>query len=180
MKNLTKLLVLSLVFATGLIVGNKIQQKETVVELDKKIVASQVAEDGECQITFSDGSSETVFLDMPKIEPIEIKVPEVVEKVEIVKVPEIIEKTKVVEVPVEVPVVETLENTQYTEKINSIKSTENSNGDTIINFTDGSYALYNEEKKEYIFQHYELGDWDLELNSARELEMVIKTFLNIE
>ena len=176
MKNLTKLLVLSLVFATGLIVGNKIQQKETVVELDKKIVASQVAEDGECQITFSDGSSETVFLDMPKIEPIEIKVPEVVEKVEIVKVPEIIEKTKVVEVPV----VETLENTHYTEKINSIKSIENSNGDTIINFTDGSYALYNEEKKEYIFQHYELGDWDLELNSARELEMVIKTFLNIE
>ena len=180
MKNLTKLLVLSLVFATGLIVGNKIQQKEIVVELDKKIVASQVAEDGECQITFSDGSSETVFLDMPKVEPIEIKVPEVVEKVEIVKVPEIIEKTKVVEVPVEVPVVETLENTQYTEKINSIKSIEDSNGDTIINFTDGSYALYNEEKKEYIFQHYELGDWDLELNSARELEMVIKTFLNIE
>ena len=132
MKKLAGLLLLSLMFVAGVVVGNNIPAKEAVAQTEKRVVAYQVVYDGECQVTFEDGSSESFFID---------------EKVE---------------------------------KSIEVESIEYTNGDTIINFTDGSYALYNEEKKEYIFQHYELGDWDLELNSARELEMVIKTFLNIE
>ena len=180
MKKVTKLLTLSIIFVIGFTIGflttNRTTQNNITSKTNNKIADYQVTNDGECQVNFGDGTSETIFIDMPQPQTIvkevktveTIEVPKIVEKV--VEVPKVVEKVVEVEAPTKSPMGD--------EKINSIKNIEELDGDTIINFTDGSYALYNENNQEYIFQHYELGDWDLELKSAKELEMVIKTFLN--
>ena len=190
MKKVTKLLTLSIIFVIGFTIGfmttNRTTQNNITSKTNNKIADYQVTNDGECQVNFGDGTSETIFIDMPQPQTIvkevktveTIEVPKIVEKVvevpkvveKVVEVPKIVEKVVEVEAPTKSPMGD--------EKINSIKNIEELDGDTIINFTDGSYALYNENNQEYIFQHYELGDWDLELKSAKELEMVIKTFLN--
>lgn len=53
-------------------------------------------------------------------------------------------------------------------------------GDTVVELTDGSWALYNPEKNLYIFQPVDLGDWDYEVENAEKLENIIKTYLSMK
>lgn len=52
-------------------------------------------------------------------------------------------------------------------------------GDTAIELSDGSYAIYNEAKSLYTFTPSALGDWDYTLNNKTELDNIITTYINI-
>lgn len=54
------------------------------------------------------------------------------------------------------------------------------NGKEFIELSDGSFGLINREKNIYSFQPVELGDWNLELESAEELNNVITTYLSLK
>lgn len=53
-------------------------------------------------------------------------------------------------------------------------------GDVMIELTDGSFAIYNEEKQTYMFQPVELGDWDVPVETAQQLENCLKTYMSIK
>lgn len=53
-------------------------------------------------------------------------------------------------------------------------------GDVMIELTDGSFAIYNEEKQTYMFQPVELGDWDVPVETMKQLENCIKTYISIK
>lgn len=46
--------------------------------------------------------------------------------------------------------------------------------------SNGSWAVYNDSKGNYIFQPTETGDWDVTLNSKEELDNIIETYINIK
>ena len=46
----------------------------------------------------------------------------------------------------------------------------------VYELTDKSWFLIDRENNKYIFQPVELGDWDYELNSEKELKNIIATY----
>lgn len=54
------------------------------------------------------------------------------------------------------------------------------NGDKFTEFTDGSFCITNEENGTYIFQPVDLGDWNYEVDNIKDLENIVKTYLNIK
>ena len=46
----------------------------------------------------------------------------------------------------------------------------------VYELTDKSWFLIDRENNKYIFQPVELGDWDYELNSEKELKNIIVTY----
>lgn len=53
-------------------------------------------------------------------------------------------------------------------------------GDIVVEFTDGSWALCNEKENMYVFQPVDLGDWDYHVDNAQQLENIIKTYLSMK
>lgn len=53
-------------------------------------------------------------------------------------------------------------------------------GDTVVEFTDGSWSISNTKTNTYIFQPAELGDWDYTVDNAEQLENLIKTYLSMK
>ncbi|WP_133014941.1 hypothetical protein [Clostridium cuniculi] len=49
-----------------------------------------------------------------------------------------------------------------------------------IEFSNGSWAVINEQTNTYIFQAIELGDYDQQFNDLEELENCIKTYSSIQ
>lgn len=73
MRNLVKGLVLAGVLGLGMVIGAGVNKPvEKVVEVpvveyvEKNIVAHQVASDGEMQVTYNDGTSETLWISHPQ------------------------------------------------------------------------------------------------------------------
>ncbi|EOU2097119.1 hypothetical protein C0L75_03100 [Clostridium perfringens] len=50
-------------------------------------------------------------------------------------------------------------------------------GEIYYEFTDGSWALANPKNNKYSFQPVELGDWDYELKSQKDLRNVVFTYI---
>lgn len=46
--------------------------------------------------------------------------------------------------------------------------------------TDGSYAIYNGQQENYLFQPVNLGDWDYTVDSPQQLENIIKTYISMK
>ena len=53
-------------------------------------------------------------------------------------------------------------------------------GDTVVELTDGSWAISNRKINNYVFQPVELGDWDYTVDNAEQLENLIKTYLSMK
>ena len=53
-------------------------------------------------------------------------------------------------------------------------------GDTLVELTDGSWAISNIQQNYYVFQPVDLGDWDYSVESPQQLENIIKTYLSIK
>ena len=53
-------------------------------------------------------------------------------------------------------------------------------GEMGIEFSDGSWAIVNETRKEYIFQPVELGDWSMDFNNIKDFKNCVKTYLEIK
>ena len=53
-------------------------------------------------------------------------------------------------------------------------------GDIYFELTDGSWGIINKNNNEYIFQPYQLGDWDYNLDNFDDYEKLIKTYMEIE
>lgn len=64
------------------------------------------------------------------------------------------------------------------EEVKIIKEQVREDGDLIVDFSDGSWAICNEQNEEYIFQPAVMGDWDMEFENKEHLEMAIKMYLN--
>lgn len=56
-----------------------------------------------------------------------------------------------------------------------IKSVTTENDKTIIELTDKSFAII--ENEEYHFQPVDMGDWDYEFNNKFELDKAMKTYI---
>lgn len=53
------------------------------------------------------------------------------------------------------------------------------NGDTAIELSDNSFAIYNETTNLYSFTPASMGDWDYKLNNKTELDNIIATYISI-
>ena len=53
-------------------------------------------------------------------------------------------------------------------------------GDIVVEFTDGSWAICNQKENNYIFQPVDLGDWDYTVDNTQQLENIIKTYLSMK
>lgn len=139
MKKLVKGLVLVGTLAVGMVMGAHINQP-----VERKIIANQIAYDGEMQITYSDNTSETIQVELPTI-------------------------------PVEVSTI--YEQVGTEQKLDGYYLED---GDIVVEFTDGSWAISNEKTNFHIFQPVDLGDWDYSLDNAQQLENIIKTYLSMK
>lgn len=59
---------------------------------------------------------------------------------------------------------------------NSIFSISESEYKNVYFFQDNSWFIIDRENEEYIFQPIELGDWDIELNSEKDLKNIMATY----
>lgn len=59
---------------------------------------------------------------------------------------------------------------------NSIFSVSESEYKNVYFFQDNSWFIIDRENEEYIFQPIELGDWDIELNSEKDLKNIMATY----
>lgn len=50
----------------------------------------------------------------------------------------------------------------------------------VIEFSNGSFAIMNDVKKEYTFQPYEVGDWNYSFDNFEDFKNCIETYLNIK
>lgn len=50
------------------------------------------------------------------------------------------------------------------------------NGDLVIDFSNGSWAIINDKTKKYIFQPIELGDWDYTFSTKQELKNCMEMY----
>lgn len=53
-------------------------------------------------------------------------------------------------------------------------------GDTLIELSDGSWAICNYKKNLYVFQPVDLGDWDYEVETAKQLQNIMKTYVSMK
>lgn len=53
-------------------------------------------------------------------------------------------------------------------------------GDIVVEFTDGSFAISNEKTNFHMFQVVDLGDWDYQVDNSQQLENLIKTYLSMK
>ncbi len=67
-------------------------------------------------------------------------------------------------------------NNNNTKEFYVTSDTTNNDGKRLIEFNDGSWCVINEKDDTYIFQPFELGDWDYKLDNIQELENIIKTY----
>lgn len=67
-------------------------------------------------------------------------------------------------------------NNNNTKEFYVTSDTTNNKGKRLIEFNDGSWCVINEKEDTYIFQPYQLGDWDYKLDNIQELENIIKTY----
>ncbi len=67
-------------------------------------------------------------------------------------------------------------NNNNTKDFYITNDTTDNNGKRLIEFSDNSWCVINENEDTYIFQPYQLGDWDYKLNDIKQLENIIKTY----
>lgn len=53
-------------------------------------------------------------------------------------------------------------------------------GDMLVELSNGSWAISNHKNNYYVFQAVELGDWDYQVESPKQLENIIKTYLSMK
>ena len=82
------------------------------------------------------------------------------------------QEVQVVEKIVEVPV------KQSAKQVEKITATYEKcvDGSLVVEFSDNSYALFDDVKKEYIFQPECMGDWDMDFENADHLKMAMETY----
>ena len=75
---------------------------------------------------------------------------------------------------------EDCEASQKSNKVEVKNITYESNGDIIVDFTNGSWCIVNQEKGIYEFQPIEMGDYDYSFNDLVTMQKAIKTYLSIQ
>lgn len=91
------------------------------------------------------------------------------------------EVEKIVEVPVEVEkIVEVPVVTKSANEVEKITATYEKyvDGSTVVEFSDYSYAIFDDKKNEYIFQPACMGDWDMQFESSEQLKMAMETYFD--
>lgn len=154
----------------GKMATNEVQAEET----QKEVIAHQVASDGEVQVTYTDGSSETFQAVDGEYKKAEPQKEEEQEQVIIVPTEEELEKMHHIECMCD----ECIPGDElYDVYVESAEIQED--GDWILVLVDGSTVRINQELKEYELYTKELGDWATSFDTEKQLIMGIQTYIEL-
>ena len=169
MKNIIKTIGL---ITLGMILSVNLQMSQAE-ETKKEIVAHQVATDGEVQVTYEDGKSETFQVVDGAYEKVEPQKEEVKEPQVIVPTEEELEKIHHIDCMCE----ECIPSNELYDKYVEYAEIQD-DGDWIVYLVDGSTVRINQKLKEYELYTKELGDWETRFDSEKYLIMGIQTYID--